>query len=136
MSIRTVSCAFIFLMFATVISQAQTAQQLKSCRLTSKPLTLQQSTRPMKLSGNLKKEGKHEYRLRVKSNLTVEVRLKTTSQLTLDVYLLKPQPPKKLKTMALDWYDTLFANNEYALVVSNCFGTTPGTYQIEITVPK
>jgi hypothetical protein len=130
MSNRLVVYAFVYLTIASLTAQAQMGQ-LKPCHLTSKSLVLKKGPRPLRLSGALLKEGKHEYRLTVKSDLKVQVRLITKSQLSLDIYSFKP--PKKLMSKTLEWSDILKPDNEYALVVSNCYGTTNGSYQIEIT---
>jgi hypothetical protein len=121
------------LLLLTVVSANTYAQsgQLKACRTTSRSVVVQPSRKPMRLAGSLLNEGKHEYRLTVRSNLRVDVKLKTDSQLKLDIYTLKP--PAKLKTKVLDWSDELSRDKEYALVVSNCYSSTPGNYQIEIT---
>ena len=133
MSNRLALYAFVYVTIACLTAQAQTGQ-LKPCRLTSKSLVLKKSPRPVRLSGALLKEGKHEYRLKVESDLKVDVRLSTKSQLSLDIYSFKP--PTKIRTKVPAWSDTLSKDNEYALVVSNCYGTTKGTYQIEITAPN
>ena len=122
--------AFIFLTVVSSTSHAQTG--LKGCRLTSQTVTLTKSPKPLRLSGVLWNEGKNEYRLKVNSDLKVNVKLKTDSQLRLDIYSLKP--PTRIKTKVLDWSETLSKNNEYALVLNNCYATANGKYQIEITV--
>lgn len=120
----------LLLTVASANTYAQTGQ-LKACGTVSRSILVQPSRRPVRLAGSLLKEGKHEYRLTVRSNLRVDVKLRTDSQLKLDIYSLKP--PAKIKTKVLDWSDELSVGKEYALVVSNCYSSTPGSYQIEIT---
>jgi hypothetical protein len=130
MTNQIASYAFIFLTIVSSTSQAQTGQ-LRGCLLTSRTLILQPSQKPVRLTGSLLKEGKNEYRLKAKSDLNVDVRMKTDSELRFEVYTVKP--PARIRTKALDWSQKLQAGNEYLLVVSNCYGATKGTYQIEIT---
>jgi hypothetical protein len=129
---RVLSYALVLLTTVSLTAQAQTGQ-LKTCRtIVLQRRTLQTNQRPLRIPGSLSREGKNEYRLTVSSDLRVEVRLTTRSQLRLDIYELKP--PKKIKTKVSQWTADLKPNNEYALVVSNCYETVRGTYQIEITV--
>jgi hypothetical protein len=130
MTNRIASYAFIFLTIVSSTSQAQTGQ-LRGCRLTSRTIILQPGQKPVRLTGALLKEGKNEYRLKANSDLNVDVRMKTDSELKLDIYTVKP--PAKFKTNGRDWSHQLTSGNEYLLVVSNCNGTIKGTYQIEIT---
>ena len=134
MTKRVATYAFVVLTILGSITQAQTAQ-LKGCRLTLRPpLTLGQSSKPIRLSGAFLKEGKNEYRIKVSSDLKLDVQLKTDSQLRLDIYSLKP--PKKLATRTDHWSETLSKDDEYSLVVSNCYGTMNGAYKIEIKVVR
>lgn len=131
---RKACYAFVFLIILTFTCQAQTGH-LKACRrrLISPTLTLPPiQKRP--LTGSVLKEGKNEYRLKVTSKLTVEVKLKTTSQLSLEIYSLRPPTKIGSKMAGQPFTRELQTTNEYALVVNNCYGSSNGTYTLEITI--
>ncbi len=125
---RLAGFAFLVVALAASTAQAQSGQ-LRACRVTSRPVYLQ--SRPIKLSGSLLKEGKDEYRVKVRSNSKVTVKLITSSPLRMDIYLVRP--PTRLKTRVAEWSDTLYSDNEYLIVLNNCYSTTGGSYQIEMT---
>ncbi len=70
--------------------------------------------------------------MKVKSDLRVDVQLKTTSQLKLDVYSLFPPTPIEKKVA--QWSGSLSKGNEYTLIVNNCSGSTNVKYQLEINL--
>jgi hypothetical protein len=82
------------------------------------------------LTGTVLANGKIEYRLKPTSELTLEAKLSKAASVRLDVYSLKPA--KRETTRAETWTGKLYPNNEYALVLSNCYGNTPDAYVLEI----
>jgi hypothetical protein len=122
---------FTLLLALTTTCYAQTGQ-VKGCRLTSRALSLRKSQRPLKLTGTVLASGKIEYRVKVTSDLSVDVLLSRTASLRLDIYSLKPAT--RIETRVQAWSGQLFANNEYSLVLSNCYGTRSDAFQLDITV--
>ena len=86
----------------------------------------------MKLTGTVLASGKIEYRVRVASDLTLDVQLSKTTGLRLDIYSLKPAT--RIDSRVTGWKGSLSASNEYSLVLSNCYGTKSDAFQLDITV--
>lgn len=128
MSTRIITLVFLLLLGA-LTCHAQTGQ-VKGCRLTSRPVILRKSDKWTTLTGTVLANGKIEYRLKPTSELTLEAKLSKAASVRLDVYSLKPA--KRETTRAETWTGKLYPNNEYALVLSNCYGNTPDAYVLEI----
>ena len=128
MSKRIITAVFLIIL-GTLPCYAQTGQ-VKGCRLTSQTVTLRKSDKWIPFSGTVLANGKIEFRLKPTSELTLEVKLSNAASVRLDVYSFKPA--KREATRAESWTGKLYPNNEYALVLSNCYGSTPQAYKLEI----
>ena len=130
---RMLTFFFILTTLLNVNSEAQADKRvLKECRIQTQKLTLQPGQKPLRLAGTVLKTGTMEYHLKVKSDLTVDVQLKTDSQLTLDIYSLVPPTPIQKKVA--QWSGPLSKSNEYTFIVNNCSGSTNVKYQLLITL--
>lgn len=120
----------LFLIILSALTCHAQTGQLKACRLTSRPLVLRKSEKWTVLSGTVLPNGKIEYRVRPNTEMTLEAKLSNAASVKLDIYSLKPA--KKEVTRADSWTGKLYPNNEYSLVLSNCYGSKPDAYKLEI----
>lgn len=105
--------------------------QVKACKIQSKQLILQKTSKPLRLTGIVLHDGSYEYHLRSKSDLTVEIQLATDSKLKFNVYSI--DPPRSITKQAASWSGTFSKEHEYILAFSNCSGRTTAKYEVSLT---
>ena len=131
MTRETSALTFAFLTIVALTSGVFSAPQtLTKCKVQSKPLILQKSQRPFRLTATVLSKSTNEYHVKVKSDLNADIRL-TGSQVKFDIYLLDP-PTVIVKNV--DYAAITFSQDkEYVLAVSNCSGKAPARFQLEIS---
>ena len=127
---RIVNLALITVVLGIFAVEASAQSQLKQCNVQSKPLLLQKTQKPLRLSGVIPAQTSREYLITVRSNLAVDIQLTSAGPLKFDVYSL--DPPKVMDRRVVKWSGSFEAGKQYSLAVSNCAGKTPATFQMEL----
>lgn len=128
---RKIIIIFVFLTIVAPGGVLSAPQSLTKCKVQSKKLPLQKPPKASRISGTVLSKSTTEYHLTSPSDLNAEIRLTSSSQLKLDIYLL--DPPTAIQKRVTEWSGKLSANKEYVLAVNNCSGARPATFQIVVT---
>jgi len=121
----------ILLAISGLASSKGSSQTLTKCAVLSRPLILQNSVKPLRLSGPITGNKTIEYHLKVKADLNATVRLAANDRLTLDVYLVNP-PTAFSKNDKYAWSGRFSKGNEYVVAISNCSSRLATKFQLDI----
>jgi hypothetical protein len=128
---KKITLIFCFLIIVTPGGVFSAPQSLTKCKVQSKTVYLQKTSKPLRISGIVLSKGTNEYHLRVQSDLKADVQLTTSDSLKLDVYSL--DPPTVIQKRVDKWSGDFYANKEYVLAINNCSGAKPAKFQILVS---
>jgi hypothetical protein len=128
---RKIILLFLFLTIVAPGVIFSAPQTLTKCNVQPRKLSLQKTSKLLRVSGTVLSKGTNEYHLQVQSDLTAKIRLTSSSQIKLDIYLL--DPPTAIQKGVSEWYGTFSPKKEYVLAVNNCSGMQPAKFQMIIT---